>query len=78
MSVSVTWRLTKRSNHAFKHGTSSEFDKLCKAFPDRIICSEDVPILRAMAVVAEPYHAFFEEVADTVEKHGDIVFEAEY
>lgn len=72
MSVTVRWAPTPEGK-SFAHGTSTPLAQLGEIFGEPIQLSEsDLPILRAMAQVAELYAPFYREVIEVVEKAGSI------
>lgn len=69
MSVTVHWRPLGEVTAYFKGGTSTSYDKVKRAFGTRIE-TYNVPALRAMAIAADD--PFYDEIADTVERHKAI------
>lgn len=75
MSVTIHWKPLSTKERYFKSGTGSDLTVLDETF-GREISVHDVPTLRAMARAAR--NEFFNEVADEIEKVGDIKVWGEY
>jgi hypothetical protein len=69
VTVSIHWRPTGEIYRHFSDGTSSQLTVLNSVFGPKIQTS-DIRVLRAMAVASG--QKFYDEVADVVEKNGDI------
>jgi hypothetical protein len=69
MSVTIHWRPLSIKQRYFKNGTSSDLTILQDVVGTEIT-TENIKTLRAMASAAR--NEFYNEVADAVEKYGDI------
>lgn len=69
MSVTIHWRPVSQKSKYFLGGTSTSFDVLKRVFGN-IVTEQNVPTLRAMSVVAND--GFYDEIADTIERVGEI------
>jgi hypothetical protein len=71
MSVSIYYRPVSDTGKRFNNGLSKELEKLKAMFGSDLELDESaIPILRAMATAADS--AFYDEVADKIEKIGSI------
>lgn len=75
MSVTICWRPKSEKPNHFANGTSNGLTKLRKVFAETV-STADIPALRAMAIATDD--GFYAEVADVVEKVGDIEVWGEY
>lgn len=75
MSITICWRPTSKNDKHFNGGTSSSFAVLEQTF-GKTIGPEHLPALRGMARAASD--AFYDEVADVVERVGEITIWGEY
>lgn len=75
MSVTIHWRPTTDKGKHFKNGTSTSLANLKRAIGSTI-GPADIDKLHAMAIAAED--AFFSEVAEIVERVGEIEIWGEY
>ncbi len=75
MSVTIHWEPCGTKKPHFRGGRSASLEVLKETFGHEIH-AKDVGVLRGMAIAAND--EFYNEVADVVEKHGDIKFWGEY
>lgn len=75
MSITICWRPVDKRSNSFGNGTSTSYERLISVFGSKI-SETDLPRLHAMAVAADS--DFYREVAETVEKVGDIEVWGEY
>lgn len=75
MSVSICWEPESTNSRSFETGGSTEMEALQKAFGKRIVVG-DIPTLRGMSIATG--NEFYDEVADAIEKYGNINVWGEY
>lgn len=67
MSATICWKPVTQKERHFEGGTSSSYEKLSKTFGSEI-SKYDIQKLRGMGI----FDDFYNEVADTIEKVGNI------
>lgn len=75
MSVTIHWKPTSKAEKYFNSGTSSAL-KIILEHIGEVITPHDVDTLRAMAAASND--GFYSEVADVVQKYGEIRIWGEY
>jgi hypothetical protein len=75
MSVTIYWRPTAKGDKHFRNGTSTSLEKIKLMFGSRLTTNH-VLALRAMTEASDD--TFYREVADVVEKEGEIEIWGEY
>lgn len=75
MSITICYRPRTDKSPRFRGGTSKSFGVLREVFGS-LLSIADIPKLRAMTIATDD--PFYAEVAETIERVGEVEFWSEY